>query len=121
VPDAKVHGSGLQFEIDAPAAFAHVNLVVAAGAAGVVLLPRKVRQYCTELKVAIDLNAVPPLGIEGVEVMDRGTERDGAIGYGALGVGDTKMKVHKAAVGKLFEANDRLMDAEEVYELAQSY
>jgi methylenetetrahydrofolate/methylenetetrahydromethanopterin dehydrogenase (NADP+) len=121
VPDAKVLGIGLQFEIDAPAAFAHVNLVVAAGAAGVVLLPRKVRQHCAALKVAIDLNAVPPLGVEGVEVTDRGTERDGVIGYGALGVGDTKMKVHKAAVGKLFEANDRLMDAEEVYELAQAY
>jgi hypothetical protein len=121
VPDAKVLGIGLQFEIDAPAAFANVNLVVAAGAEGVVLLPRKIRQYCTALKVAIDLNAVPPLGVEGVEVTDRGTERDGVIGYGALGVGDTKMKVHKAAIGKLFEANDRLMDAEEVYELAQAF
>ena len=53
--------------------------------------------------MAIDLNAVPPLGIEGVEVMDKGKERDGVIGYGAVGVGDTKMKVHKAAIARLFE------------------
>ena len=42
------------------------------------------------------------------------------IGYGAIGVGDTKMKVHKAAVNQLFERNDQVMDAEEVYALAAS-
>jgi hypothetical protein len=50
-----------------------------------------------------------------VEVGDAGAERDGVICYGALGVGGTKMKVHKAAVAKLFERNDQVMDAEEVY------
>jgi hypothetical protein len=39
--------------------------------------------------------------------------------YGAVGVGDTKMKVHKAAVARLFESNDQVMDAEEVFALAQ--
>jgi hypothetical protein len=94
-------------------------LIVAAGAAGVVLLPRSVRPACKELKVAIDLNAVPPLGIEGVEVTDRGKERDGVVSYGAIGVGDTKMKLHRAAVAKLFESNDQVLDAEEVYALGE--
>jgi hypothetical protein len=71
--------------------------------------------------VAIDLNAVPPLGIEGVEVSDKGVERDGVICYGAIGVGDTKMKVHKAAIVKLFESNKHVLDAEEVYEIAQAF
>ena len=71
--------------------------------------------------MAIDLNAVPPLGIEGVEVMDKGKERDGVIGYGAVGVGDTKMKVHKAAIARLFESNDQVLDAEEVYAIAQAF
>jgi hypothetical protein len=71
--------------------------------------------------MAIDLNAVPPLGIEGVEVVDRGVEREGMICYGAIGVGDTKMKVHKASVARLFERNDQLLDAEEVYALAQAF
>jgi hypothetical protein len=70
------------------------------------------------LKLAIDLNAVPPLGVEGVEVMDKGIERDGVVGYGAIGVGDAKMKIHKAAVARLFESNDQRLDAEEVYALA---
>jgi methylenetetrahydrofolate/methylenetetrahydromethanopterin dehydrogenase (NADP+) len=93
------------------------RLVIAAGAAGVVLLPRAARLACPELQVAIDLNAVPPLGIEGVELTDRGAERDGVIGYGAVGVGDTKMRVHKAAIARLFEQNDLVLDAEEVYAL----
>lgn len=97
------------------------TLVIAAGAAGVVLLPRAVRLTCPELKVAIDLNAVPPSGIEGVEVMDKGAERDSVIGYGAVGVGDTKMKVHKAAIARLFESNDQVLDAEEVYALALAF
>jgi hypothetical protein len=52
------------------------HLVVAAGAAGAVLLPRSARSPAPDLKVAIDLNAVPPTGIEGVEVMDKGAERE---------------------------------------------
>ena len=36
----------------------------------------------------------------------------------AIGVGQTKMKIHKAAIARLFESNDQVMDAEEVYSLA---
>ena len=68
--------------------------------------------------MAIDLNAVPPLGIDGVEVGDKGAERGGLICYGAIGVGDTKMKIHKAAIAKLFERSDQILDAEEVYGIA---
>ncbi len=97
------------------------TLVFAAGAAGVTLLPRASRTACPTLRVAIDLNAVPPLGIEGIEVMDKGQERDGVIAYGAVGVGDTKMKVHKAAIAKLFERNDQVLDAAEVYAIAEAF
>src|SRR5262249_47060946 len=101
------------------AALAGRVLVIAAGAAGVVLLPRAARAACTELRLAIDLNAVPPLGIEGVEVADRAVARDGLLSYGAVGVGGTKMKIHRAAVARLFESNDQVLDALEVYALAQ--
>jgi methylenetetrahydrofolate/methylenetetrahydromethanopterin dehydrogenase (NADP+) len=73
------------------------------------------------LKVAIDLNAVPPLGVEGVGVGDKAAEQGDVICYGAIGVGDTKMKVHKAAIASLFESNDKVLDAEEIYHLAQNY
>jgi hypothetical protein len=69
-------------------------------------------------KVAIDLNAVPPLGIEGLDVGDKAVERNSVICYGAIGVGAIKMKIHKAAIAMLFARNDQIMDAEEVYTLA---
>jgi NADPH:quinone reductase-like Zn-dependent oxidoreductase len=94
------------------------HLVVAAGAAGVQLLSQAAWQAAPDLQVLIDLNAVPPLGLEGVEATDRAARRDRVIAYGALGVGETKMKVHKAAVAKLFERNDLLLDVDEMYALA---
>jgi len=92
--------------------------VVAAGAAGAVLLPKKVRDTARDLKVAIDLNGVPPAGIEGVELTDNDQDRGGVICYGALGVGGTKMKVHKAAIAQLFQANTAVLDIDQIYEIA---
>jgi hypothetical protein len=71
------------------------------------------------LRVAIDLNAVPPLGIASVEVMDKATERDGVICYGAIGVGGLKMKIHKAAIRRLFESNDQVLDTAAIYAIGQ--
>jgi hypothetical protein len=103
---------------DLQVALAGRTIVIATGAPGAVLLPLAVRASSPGLRVVIDLNAVPPLGIEGIEVGDQGTERDGMICYGAIGVGQAKMKVHKAAIARLFESNDQVLDAEEVYTLA---
>lgn len=94
-------------------------IVIAAGAAGIELLPSDVRRQTTSLKVAIDLNAVPPLGIAGVEGMDKAKERDGVLCYGAIGVGGTKMKIHKAALRRLFDSNDQVLDAEEILAIGQ--
>lgn len=123
---ARVPGAHLQpIEIasseDLLGALPNRVLIVAAGAAGVVLLPKAARDACKTLKVAIDLNAVPPLGIEGIGVSDKAVDQAGVICYGAIGVGDTKMKVHKAAVASLFESNDKVLDAEEIYRLAQKF
>lgn len=89
-----------------------VNAVVAAGAAGVTLLPKALIDEVGP-KVLVDLNAVPPVGIEGVEPGDKGKSRDGVLCWGALGVGGSKMKIHKRAIQELFSANDRVIDAEE--------
>jgi hypothetical protein len=96
-----------------------VQVVIAAGAAGIELLSRDVRQENTALRVAVDLNAVPPLGIAGIEVTDKAAERDGLIAYGAIGVGGMKMKIHRAAVRSLFDANDLVLDAEEIYAIGR--
>lgn len=94
--------------------------IITSGTTGVTLLSRSARSRLADLKVLIDLNAVPPLGIEGVESNDRKTSRDGLLCWGALGVGATKMKIHKAALKAIFEKNDRVLDAEEVLALGRS-
>jgi hypothetical protein len=101
------------------AALAEVQVVIAAGAAGIELLPRDLRLEAKSLQVAIDLNAVPPAGIAGVEATDKANERDGVVCYGAIGVGGTKMKIHKAAIERLFSANTHVLDAEEVFAIGQ--
>jgi hypothetical protein len=96
------------------------SVVISAGAAGVTILPATVWNTLPELKVLIDLNAVPPLGIEGVEAGDKDAERGTARAWGALGVGGTKMKIHKKAIQALFTSNDKVFDAEEVLELGRA-
>jgi len=95
------------------------QVVFAAGAAGTQLLSRAVRTAAPALRVAIDLNAVPPAGIEGVELTDSGADRKGVACYGAIGIGGLKMKIHKAAVARLFERNDLVLDAEEILALGK--
>ncbi|NQV29208.1 MAG: bifunctional NADP-dependent methylenetetrahydromethanopterin dehydrogenase/methylenetetrahydrofolate dehydrogenase [Rhodopirellula sp.] len=97
-----------------------VEVIIATGAAGIQLLSAEQRSQLGSLKVAIDLNAVPPVGIEGVEVFDKAVEQNGVFCYGAIGVGGTKMKIHKAAVQRLFNANDLLLDTAAVFEIGQN-
>ena len=94
-------------------------LLVSAGPAGVCMVPRAAWAGRSGLRVAADLNAVPPQGVEGIEVQDNGTERDGVIVFGALGVGGLKMKIHKACIARLFETNDAVLDAETIADVAR--
>jgi hypothetical protein len=118
VPGAKVEAVGVASSSDGPKALEGRDVVFAAGAPGAVLLPKKVRLGCPTLKVAIDLNGVPPTGIEGIELSDKEKDRDGVIAYGALGVGGGKMKIHRAAVAELFVKNDLVLDLETIAGLA---
>ncbi len=95
------------------------DILLNCGPAGVQLVPRAA-WTAAHLKVAVDLNAVPPLGIEGVEANDDGKQRDGVTVFGALGVGGLKMKIHKRCIARLFETSDAVLDAEAIYDLAQS-
>ena len=96
-----------------------VDFVISAGAAGARLLPESCWRG-SSLKVLIDLNAVPPTGIEGVEATDRGKAIGDVRAWGALGVGGTKMKIHKQALRDLFVSNDRVLDAEQCLAIGRS-
>jgi len=44
--------------------------------------------------------------------------REGVRVFGALGVGNLKMKIHKACIARLFERNDLVLDAETIAEMS---
>ena len=119
-PDAKVTAVSVASSSDGPSAIEDRELVIAAGTPGAVLLPKKVRVTNETFKLAIDLNSVPPVGIEGIEPGDAGEVRDGLLCYGALGIGGTKMKIHKAAISELFVSNTAKLDIDAIYKIAQS-
>jgi methylenetetrahydrofolate/methylenetetrahydromethanopterin dehydrogenase (NADP+) len=99
-------------------AIEHAELLLNTGPMGVQLVPHTAWAGRSALRVVADLNAVPPLGIEGVELRDDGTERDGVTAFGALGIGGLKMKIHKACIARLFERNDLVLDAETIIDVA---
>jgi len=94
-------------------------LLLNAGPAGVQVVPKRAWAGRAPLRVAVDLNAVPPLGIEGIEAMDDGVAREGVTCFGALGVGNLKMKLHKACIARLFDRNDLVLDAETIADVAR--
>ena len=96
-----------------------VEVLLNAGAAGIQMVPKAAWAAQQTLKVAVDLNAVPPLGIEGVEVQDAGAVKDGVTLFGAFSVGNFKTKLHKACVARLFTRNDLVLDAETIAGVAR--
>jgi hypothetical protein len=100
-------------------ALAGAEMLVNTGPAGVTLVPRDALEQSKTLRVAVDLNAVPPTGVEGIEVNDAGVERSGVTVFGALDVGKLKMKIHKACIARLFARNDLVLDAESILDVAR--
>ena len=87
---------------------------------GVQLLPEAMWKDLPDLEILIDANATPPLGIQGIDLMHRATPKHGKLCYGAIGFGGFKLEVHRACVAKLFESNDQVLDALEIYALAKA-
>jgi hypothetical protein len=120
VPDGNVTPFALASASETEQALAGAQIVIGCGAAGVELVDEQTMRSVDTLKVAIDLNAVPPSGIGGLAVPDKATPLGSGVGYGAIGVGGLKMKTHRTAVESLFSSNDRVLDANEIYAIAKS-
>jgi hypothetical protein len=95
------------------------SLVLAAGPAGVELLPGSVWREVDSIEVLADYNAAEPLGIEGTDAQDDMKDYDGKRVLGALAIGGPKMKVHKTCIQRLFESSEAVLDVDGVYEIAK--
>jgi len=102
------------------AAIAAAHIVLATGAAGVTLLDESQWRDAPVLELIADANASPPSGIEGVGLNDRGALKHGKTVFGSLGFGALKLALHRACVARLFEQNDLILDAEEIYAIAKT-
>ncbi len=101
------------------AAAKDANVIFAAGAIGVQLLPKSAWMDNPNVEMVADVNAQPPLGIEGIEATDKGKKYGDKLAFGALGIGGLKLKLHRACIGKLFHSTEGMFDAEEIYKLAK--
>jgi methylene-tetrahydromethanopterin dehydrogenase len=100
------------------------NIIFAAGPAGRRLLTTDQLKEGKKLKVAADVNAVPPSGIEGVGVNDNGKPIPGtnAVGIGALAVGNIKYKTEFGLFKMMIETERPLyLDFRDAYALAQKH
>ncbi|HSI59934.1 MAG TPA: NAD(P)-dependent methylenetetrahydromethanopterin dehydrogenase [Ideonella sp.] len=85
---------------------AEADVVLACAAAGVQVLSPEDLGFAKAMKVAADVNAVPPEGIAGVGVMDDAKPLAGtqAVGIGALAVGNVKYQTQHRLLVQMCEA-----------------
>jgi len=97
------------------------NVILAAGAAGISLLPLNIlKEYGKQCKVVGDINAVPPLGVEGLKSTDENVEFLPSVwGIGALAIGTFKNKVEAQLFKRAIEAPKGIFDYKIAYEIAK--
>ncbi len=115
-----ITGLGATTDDERAACIADAQVILATGAAGVQLLAEHHWQDNPNIEMIADANATPPLGIAGVDMMDKGTRRHGKICWGAIGFGTLKLALHRACIARLFTTQDQILDAEEIFALAKS-
>ncbi|MBC5782222.1 methylenetetrahydromethanopterin dehydrogenase [Ramlibacter sp. USB13] len=104
------------------AALAEAEVVMAVAGAGVQVAGEDDLATAKHLRVAVDLNAVPPSGLAGVGASDDGKPLAGtsAVGIGALAVGNIKFKVQHALLARMRESERPVvLGFEEAYALAR--
>ena len=108
--DVDLRGTTAASDADKARLLYDADIVFCAAKAGVQVLNASVLRDATKLKVAGDVNAVSPLGIEGVKLMDFGaplthaTNSPDAVGIGALAIGDVKYKLQQALLRETLES-----------------
>jgi len=100
--DSNLSGDVATFDEDKIALIKEADIIFCTAKAGVQILNANVLSCAQQLKVVGDVNAVPPAGIEGVQLNDLGapltqaSSSTNTVSVGALAVGNIKYKVQHA-------------------------
>ena len=101
---------------------AEAEVVFAAAAAGVQVISKEDKDFAKKLLVAADVNAVPPAGVEGMELFMDGAPLPGtdAFGVGPLAIGDIKYKTESGLFKQMLSSNEALsLDFRHAFALAR--
>ena len=105
------------------AVLAETEIVLCAARAGVQVLDRAQLAASRKLLIAADVNAVPPLGVEGLDLHANGTPLgdNGAVGVGALAIGNVKYRTESGLFKQMTESAKALkLDFRQAFELART-
>jgi len=105
------------------AALQDQEVVLATVAAGVQVLSSAMLASAKSVLVAADVNAVPPAGIEGIELMANGAElAGGSLGIGPLAIGNVKYKTEAALFRKMTASHMAVsFDFRDAFSLAREF
>jgi methylene-tetrahydromethanopterin dehydrogenase len=103
-----------------------VDVILATASAGIEVMSKEQVIKATMLKVAADVNAVPPSGIAGLGVMDNAAPIDdspsGAVGIGALAIGNVKYQTQNMLLQRMRETDKPIyLHFEHAFEVAREY
>ncbi len=93
---------------DKVALLADVDIIFCTAKAGIQVISAEVLAQAKQLRVAGDVNAVPPAGIAGIGVNDLGVALDnleGAVGIGALAIGNVKYQLQHKLLKLMLETD----------------
>ncbi len=97
------------------------DVIITAGPPGLQLVPKSVLEKITECKVAADVNAVPPLGIEGLKSSKDCKAFLGNIhGIGALAIGPLKNQVEMELIKRALNEPSGFFELDEMHKVAKS-
>jgi methylene-tetrahydromethanopterin dehydrogenase len=88
------------------AILADTEVALCAGRAGVAILSGAQLAAAPKLRIVADVNAVPPTGVEGLEMTANGAELtpNGVLGIGPLAIGNIKYKTEFGLFQKMIKA-----------------
>ena len=97
------------------------EIVLAAGAGGIQLLSQPDLNKSPTCKIVADINAIKPLGVEGLGSNDDGIEMKlGVYGIGALAIGKLKIKTETEMIKRATMEPQGLFDYAIAYEIAKA-